>query len=91
MVIYLLLSLLLAASIYIIFNLFRKVERLDEANDELTEWVEGYEINLNRILNEIRDIDSKHLFEDDDEVGQTFKQIKDAIKSLEDLKNMNEA
>jgi len=90
-VIYLLLSLLLAASIYIIFNLFRKVEQLEEANDELANWVDGYEINLNRILTEIRDIDSKHLFEDDDEVGQTFKLIKDAIKSLEDLKNMNEA
>lgn len=89
--IYLLLSLLLAASIYIIFNLFRKVEQLEEANDELANWVDGYEINLNRILTEIRDIDSKHLFEDDDEVGQTFKLIKDAIKSLEDLKNMNEA
>ena len=66
MVIYLLLSLLLAASAYIIFNLLKKVEQLEEANDELAEWVEGYEINLNRILTEITDIDSKHLFEDDD-------------------------
>tara|TARA_R110002051_G_scaffold87839_1_gene154719 strand:+ start:85 stop:360 length:276 start_codon:yes stop_codon:yes gene_type:complete len=91
MVIYLLLSLLLAASAYIIFNLLKKVEQLEEANDELAEWVEGYEINLNRILTEITDIDSKHLFEDDDEVGQTFNLIRDAIKSLEDLKIKNEA
>lgn len=91
MVIYLLLSLLLAASVYVMFNLFRKVEQLEEANDELANWVDGYEINLNRILTEIRDIDSKHLFEDDDEVGQTFNLIKDAIKSLEDLKSRNEA
>ena len=89
--IYLLLSLLLAVSAYIIFNLFKKVEQLEEANDELAEWVEGYEINLNRILTEISDIDSKHLFEDDDEVGQTFNLIRDAIKSLEDLKIRNEA
>ena len=91
MVIYLLLSLLLAASAYIIFNLLKKVEQLEEANDELAEWVEGYEINLNRILTEITDIDSKHLFEGDDEVGQTFNLIRDAIKSLEDLKIKNEA
>ena len=89
--IYLLLSLLLAVSAYIIFNLFKKVEQLEEANDELAEWVKGYEINLNRILTEISDIDSKHLFEDDDEVGQTFNLIRDAIKSLEDLKIRNEA
>ena len=89
--IYLLLSLLLAVSAYIIFNLFKKVEQLEEANDELAEWVEGYEINLNRILTEISDIYSKHLFEDDDEVGQTFNLIRDAIKSLEDLKIRNEA
>tara|TARA_R100001015_G_C4561421_1_gene121219 strand:+ start:123 stop:380 length:258 start_codon:yes stop_codon:yes gene_type:complete len=78
-------SLLLIVSIYVNINLFRKTEKLEEANDELSDWLDNYSESLKNILTEIRELDSKNLFESDDEVGSMFDAIKDTIKSLEEL------
>ena len=77
-------SLLLIVSIYVNINLFRKTEKLEEANDELSDWLDNYSESLKNILTEIRELDSKNLFESDDEVGTTFKMIKDQINNLEE-------
>ena len=78
-------SLLLIVSIYVNINLFRKTEKLEEANDELSDWLDNYSDSLKNILTEIRELDSKNLFESDDEVGSMFDAIKNTIKSLEEL------
>tara|TARA_Y100001963_G_C6720580_1_gene418942 strand:- start:734 stop:991 length:258 start_codon:yes stop_codon:yes gene_type:complete len=78
-------SLLLIVSIYVNINLFRKTEKLEEANDELSDWLDNYSESLKNILTEIRELDSKNLFESDDEVGSMFDAIKNTIKSLEEL------
>ena len=77
--------LLLIVSIYVNINLFRKTEKLEEANDELSDWLDNYSESLKNILTEIRELDSKNLFESDDEVGSMFDAIKNTIKSLEEL------
>lgn len=38
-----------------------------------------------QLLNSIREIDSKELFEKDDDVGAVFTQIKDEIESFENI------
>jgi predicted PurR-regulated permease PerM len=38
-----------------------------------------------QLLNSIREIDSKELFEKDDDVGSVFTQIKDEIESFENI------
>ena len=38
-----------------------------------------------QLLNSIREIDSKELFENDDDVGSVFTQIKDEIESFENI------
>ena len=44
-------------------------------------------VSLRKILDDIKELDSKNMFETDDEVGSLFKQISDTVKSLEDLTN----
>ena len=80
-----LLLVFLAASIYVNVNLFRKIEVLEDANEEISTWIENYEITLKNILSRIRDLDSKNLFESDDEVGSVFDSIKETVASLEEL------
>ena len=66
---------LFVTSCYVIWNLNGKVELM-----------EGWIVNFtNRIIETnktIQEIDYKGYFEDDDEVGQIFNQLKDTINEL---------
>ncbi len=63
----------LAVAGYTIYNLLSKLERYEE----FIEQQEQYNITL---LETLREIDSKQMFEKDDEVGSLFTQIKDTIE-----------
>ena len=63
----------LAGAGYTIFNLLNKLEKLEDFID----LQEQYNTTL---LETLRDIDSKQMFEKDDEVGSLFTQIKDTIE-----------
>jgi hypothetical protein len=54
-----------------------RVEYLDEYN---TNNVNNIRELLNRMLNRMREIDSRGSFEADDEVGSTFTELKDTIE-----------
>lgn len=61
---------------YIIFNLVRKFEKVE---DQLITYSDNYEELKNRIRyidSEIKSIDQKGSFEADDEVGFFFKELK---------------
>jgi len=79
------LFLLLCSSCYVNWNLLRKIEVLEEANEETGTWIDMYKKSLIDILLTMREIDSKKIFESDDEVGQSFKAILKTIESLEEL------
>ena len=66
-------------SLYIVVNLYKKVVLLEQ-------WTDSTYINIQNTLQKMRDIDSTGHFEADDEVGVIFKQIKDTIEQLNDLK-----
>ena len=72
------------SSLYVNWNLFRKNEALEDANEEAIEGTISTKNNLVSILNKIKEIDNKKIFESDDEVGTTFKMIKDEINNLEE-------
>ena len=78
-------SILLAISIYVNVNLFRKNEKLEDANEELNAWLFSYYNSLTLILQNMRELDQKKMFKSDDEVGVTFNMITDEIKKLENL------
>jgi hypothetical protein len=63
----------LAVAGYTIYNLLSKLERYEE----FIEQQEKYNITL---LETLREIDSKQMFEKDDEVGSLFTQVKDTIE-----------
>ena len=84
MILEIILAIFLITSLYVNWNLFRKNENLEDANEEAIDWVISTKNNLISILNKIREIDNKKMFESDDEVGTTFKMIKDQINNLEE-------
>ena len=63
---------------YVIFNLTRKVERLET-------WVEDYAQRINDTNNVLKEIDSKGTFEADDEIGVVFTAIKEAVDELNEI------
>ena len=83
------LTLLLGISIYINWNLSRKVSILENyASDFLSDLV-----NLKEKIREankiIKDADIRGSFESDDEVGSAFRLIRDSINYLDTTTNLN--
>jgi hypothetical protein len=77
------LSVLLIASLYVIYNLFRKVEVLET----LAEKHSDYLVRLNDMVSistkRLDEIDDKGAFSSDDEIGWFFtyvKQVQDLLK-----------
>lgn len=70
--------------IYIVWNLIRKVEKLEDELDTQDEFLGGIETKFNDALKRMQEIDRVGSFEADDESGFIFEKIKEVI---EDLKN----
>ena len=79
MIIEIVLGIIVLTEGYVIWNLFRKTELLET-------WVESFTRRIQYIQEDLQNIDSTGHFESDDEVGTIFKQIKDTIEQLNDLK-----
>ena len=58
--------------VYAVYNLLSKVERYED-------FIDQQELNNQTLLETLRRIDSKQMFEKDDEVGSLFVQLKDTI------------
>ena len=78
-IIVILLLILLSVSIYTIYNLLIKLEYLDE-------FLENQEKNDTILLETLRRIDSRQMFEKDDDVGSLFMQIKQTIEHFKRIK-----
>ncbi len=65
----------LAVAGYTIHNLLLKLEKYED-------FIDLQEQNNTTLLETLRDIDSKQMFEKDDEVGSLFTQIKDTIETF---------
>jgi hypothetical protein len=73
------LSLLLIAASYAIYNTLQKIEKYED-------FIE-YELQRNEsLLEALRQIDSREMFEKDDEVGSIFYQIKETIEKFKQFK-----
>jgi hypothetical protein len=69
------LILCLAAAGYSIFNLLNKLEKYED-------FVESETQRNQALLEALREIDSRQMFEKDDEVGSIFYQIKETIEKF---------
>ena len=66
---------LLLISVYVIWNLYTK-------NSLYEDWILDIRNTLDEIKEEWRNIDTRQMFEKDDDVGVTFQEIDDLLKKI---------
>lgn len=69
---------LFIGEMYIIWNLMKKTELLET-------WLEDFSERVDRVQNDLKDIDDRGHFESDDEIGVIFDGIKEIIEELQDF------
>ena len=79
------LTVALASTLYIIYNLLRKYEQGEEYIENLETWVREFSKTITDMNKEIKKIDNKGSFSSDDEVGYFFTELKAIIKKLDTL------
>jgi len=72
------LFLVIVSLLYGILNILKKLEYYEE-------FIITRKEKYQQLLNTIKEIDSKELFEKDDDVGGVFIQIKEEIESFENI------
>jgi hypothetical protein len=75
--------LLLAAISYVIINLLRKNEKFEEMIEMQNQYIETISNLMKESDKKIKEIDSKQIFQSDDEIGWFFT----GIKEIQDLIN----
>ncbi len=72
-------AILFVTSCYVIWNLNKKLELLEN-------WIEDFINTIAKVQLELKKVDYKGYFEADDEVGQIFNQIKTTVSQLDRFK-----
>ena len=75
---YIILGIISLTLSYVVFNLTRKVERLET-------WVENYAQRIQDTKQVLDEIDAKGSFEADDEIGVVFTAIKEAVDEINEI------
>lgn len=76
-------------SIYIIWNLLRKVEGLEDELNTSEDLIESAFKDFDDALAKLKEIDRQGAFEEDDESGFIFNKIKSIIDKLNNQYNVN--
>jgi hypothetical protein len=79
-------SILFGLCIYVIFNLLKKLEKYEDQFDEYQKFIETETIRNEALLEALRQIDQRQMFEKDDDVGSIFYQIKETIERFKTQK-----
>ena len=79
MIVEIILGLLILIEGYVIWNLNKKTEMLED-------WVETFTQRIETVQADLKEVDATGHFEADDEIGTIFEQIKDIISELDELK-----
>ena len=67
------------------FNLLRKLEAYEQVIDDQSAALADFMERTSMVLNAMRAVDEKHMFEQDDEVGTVFQQLVDIVGTLRPL------
>ena len=81
---YILLVVELAVSIFVVWNLVRKLDTVSSDNEDLYNTMVEIYGDLHRTFKEMKAIDHRGGFEAEDETGAIFKDLKSVIDKLED-------
>lgn len=74
---------------YTIWNLLNKLEDCEDIIEENDKFIESELQRNEALLEALREIDSREMFEKDDEVGSIFYQIKETIEKFKNQQNAN--
>ncbi len=80
--IYIILAISVVLNITFLIGVRNLIKQNEELEDTLVEVVEGTRIRVETALQQMKDIDTREVFEKDDEVGATFEQLKNIIEDL---------
>lgn len=80
---------LLLITLYTIWNLLNKLEDCEDIIEENDKFIESELQRNEALLEALREIDSRQMFEKDDEVGSIFYQIKETIEKFKNQQNAN--
>jgi hypothetical protein len=83
------LSVLVVALSFAIYNLLNKLEKYEDIIEENDIFLQTELERNEALLEALRLIDSREMFEKDDEVGSIFYQIKETIEKFKTQKNAN--
>lgn len=81
--------LIISILLYIVWNLLRKVEKLEDGIDESDKLIESAAESVDKALARMREIDRVGSFEADDESGFIFEEIQAALDKLNNEINKN--
>ncbi len=79
------LSILLLASFFVIWNLLTKLEVTEDDNEFMMDWIYKLNSQIKYVTQRSDEIDRKGLFKSDDETGSIFKELKSIIDTLKTL------
>lgn len=80
------LSLVLIALGYSVINLLTKLEKYEDTIEEYQTFIKTETTRNEALLEALRQIDQRQMFEKDDEVGSIFYQIKETIEKYKNFK-----
>jgi predicted Holliday junction resolvase-like endonuclease len=83
------LSVLVVALSFAIYNLLQKLEKYEDIIEENDMFLQTELERNEALLEALRLIDSREMFEKDDEVGSIFYQIKETIEKFKTKQNAN--
>jgi len=83
------LSLLVVALSFAIYNLLQKLEKYEDIIEDNDIFLQTELERNEALLEALREIDSREMFEKDDEVGSIFYQIKETIEKFKTQQNAN--
>ena len=81
--------LIISILLYIVWNLLRKVEKLEDGIEESDKLIESAAESFDKALARMREIDRVGSFEADDESGFIFEEIQAALDKLNNEINKN--
>lgn len=84
------LSVVLIVALYVIWNLLRKVERLEDTANNYADYLYNISEVIQQSDERVRELDNKGMFEADDEIGFFFTELKN-IQSILNSINVNES
>ena len=71
--------------VWVIFNLLRKLEKYEDFIEEYEKFIIDERTKNESLLEALRQIDNRQMFEKDDDVGSIFYQIKETIERFKQL------